>query len=81
MPDGSRQYRVAIVGAGGIAGHRHMPAIRAQNGRIEVVAAVDVDGDRAAAFAAEWGIPESYTDLDAMLAGARPDLVIICTPP
>ena len=81
MPDGSKQYRVAIVGAGGIAGHRHMPAIRAQSDRIDVVAAVDVDGDRAAAFAAEWGIPDSYTDLDTMLAAARPDLAIICTPP
>ncbi|GAA1285162.1 Gfo/Idh/MocA family oxidoreductase [Pseudonocardia aurantiaca] len=81
MPDGSKHYRVAIVGAGGIAGHRHMPAIRAQGDRIDVVAAVDVDGDRAAAFAAEWGIPDSYTDLDTMLAAARPDLAIICTPP
>jgi predicted dehydrogenase len=75
------QYRVAIVGAGGIAGHRHMPAIREQGDRIEVVAAVDVDGDRAAAFATEWGIPDSYTDLDTMLAATRPDLAIICTPP
>jgi predicted dehydrogenase len=81
MPEGSKQYRVAIVGAGGIAGHRHMPAIRAQGERIDVVAAVDVDGDRAAAFAAEWGIPHSYTHLDTMLATERPDLAILCTPP
>ena len=81
MPDGSKQYRVAIVGSGGIAGHRHMPAIRAQGDRIDVVAAVDLDGDRAAAFAAEWGIPATYTDLDAMLGTEHPDLAILCTPP
>jgi predicted dehydrogenase len=81
MPDGNKQYRVAIVGTGGIAGHRHMPAIRAQGDRLEVVAAVDVDRDRAAAFAAECGIEHTYTDLGTMLATDRPDLVVICTPP
>jgi predicted dehydrogenase len=81
MPDGSHQYRVAIVGAGGIAGGRHMPAIQAQGERIEVVAVVDVDGDRASAFANEWGVPHSYTDLEAMLTAEQPDLAIVCTPP
>jgi predicted dehydrogenase len=81
MPDGTEQYRVAIVGTGGIAGGRHMPAIRDQGDRARVVAVVDVDGDRARAFAAEWGVPGSYSDLDAMLAAERPDLAIICTPP
>jgi predicted dehydrogenase len=81
MPDGRKQYRVAIVGAGRIAGVRHMPAIRAQGDRVSVVAVVDVDGDRSSAFAAEWGVEQSYTDLDTMLAADRPDLAIICTPP
>jgi predicted dehydrogenase len=81
MPDGKKQYRVAIVGTGAIAGGRHMPAVRAQDGRATVVAVVDMDGDRAAAFAAEWGVEHSYTDLDTMLATERPDLAIIGTPP
>ena len=81
MPDGRKQYRVAIVGAGAIAGGRHIPAVQAQDGRAKVVAVVDVDGDRAAAFAADWGVEHSYTDLDTMLAADQPDLVIICTPP
>jgi predicted dehydrogenase len=81
MPDRTNRYRVAIVGAGGIAGHRHVPALRAQGDRVEVVAVVDVDGDRAAAFAAEHDVPNHYPDLDAMLAADRPDLAIVCTPP
>jgi predicted dehydrogenase len=81
MPEGRKQYRVAIVGTGAIAGGRHIPAIQAQDGRAKVVAVVDVDGDRAAAFAAEWGVEHSYTDLDTMLATDQPDLAIICTPP
>jgi predicted dehydrogenase len=81
MPDGTKQYRVAIVGAGNIAGGRHLPAIRDQGDRAQVAAVVDVDGDRARAFAAEWGVERSYSDLDAMLAAERPDLAIICTPP
>ena len=81
MPDDSRQHRVAIVGAGGIAGGRHMPAIREQGERTRVVAVVDVDEDRARAFAAEWGVEHSYADLDAMLAAERPHLAIVCTPP
>ncbi|MCX4985485.1 Gfo/Idh/MocA family protein [Streptomyces sp. NBC_00572] len=73
--------RTAIVGAGGIAGICHVPALRAQAHRAEIVAAVDVDAARAQAFAAEHGIPEVYTDLHTMLDEQRPDLVHLCTPP
>ncbi|MDH2424369.1 Gfo/Idh/MocA family oxidoreductase [Sphaerisporangium sp. TRM90804] len=73
--------RVAIVGAGGIAGICHMPALAAQRHRAEVVAVVDVDGDRAKAFCGEHGVPGAYTDLGEMLARERPDLVHVCTPP
>jgi predicted dehydrogenase len=75
------KHRVAIVGAGGIAAGRHMPALRAHAERVEVVAVVDVDLDRAAAFAAEWDVDHSSTDLSGTLAAQRPDLVVVCTPP
>jgi predicted dehydrogenase len=75
------RYRVAVVGAGGIAAGRHMPALRAHADRAEVVAVVDADADRAAAFAAEWQVARSSTDLAATLAGEQPDLVVVCTPP
>ncbi|WP_395358617.1 Gfo/Idh/MocA family protein [Streptomyces sp. YH02] len=73
--------RTAIVGTGGIAGICHVPALRAQAHRAEIVAAVDVDAARAEAFAAEHGIPAVHTDLHAMLDEQRPDLVHLCTPP
>lgn len=73
--------RVAIVGTGGIAGACHVPALRAERDRAEVVAAVDVDEDRVKAFCGEHGIPAAYTGLDRMLDAVRPDLVHVCTPP
>jgi predicted dehydrogenase len=73
--------RVAIVGAGGIAEACHLPALRAERDRAEVVAAVDVDEARVKSFCGEHGIPGAYTDLDRMLDAVRPDLVHVCTPP
>ncbi|WP_084960443.1 Gfo/Idh/MocA family protein [Thermoactinospora rubra] len=73
--------RVAVVGAGGIAGGCHMPALQAEAHRAQVVAAVDVDGDKVRAFCAEHGIPAAHTSLEEMLAAERPDLVHVCTPP
>jgi predicted dehydrogenase len=73
--------RVAIVGTGGIAGICHVPALRAQEHRARIVAAVDVDRARAEAFAAEHGIPTVHTDLQVMLEAERPDIVHLCTPP
>lgn len=75
--------RTAVVGTGGIARGSHLPALRTleAEGATEVVAAVDVDGAAVRAFADEFGIPYAGTDLDAMLAEVRPDLVVLCTPP
>ncbi|MFI8255281.1 Gfo/Idh/MocA family protein [Streptomyces filamentosus] len=73
--------RTAIVGTGGIAGACHVPALRAQAHRAEIVAVVDADALRAEEFAAEHGVPAVHTDLHAMLREQRPDLVHLCTPP
>ena len=72
-----RDIRVAIVGTGGIA-RVHAAALGA--GAV-LVAAADVDADRLAAFASEHAVTATYERLDDLLAGARPDLVHICTPP
>lgn len=73
--------RSAIIGTGAIA-HAHAEAIAALAGRIELVAVVDVDSDRAAAFAARFAPGAAiYTDAGALLAAERLDLVHVCTPP
>jgi predicted dehydrogenase len=80
----SRPYRVAIAGTGGIAG-AHAEALRAAVsggvGRAELVAAVDVDLDRAKKFAETWSIPLATTSLAEALDSGEIDLVHICTPP
>jgi predicted dehydrogenase len=74
-----RMYRTAIVGTGGIAG-AHARAVR-ESGRGRLVAAVDVDAERARAFAKEWDVPRTFASLGELLAAERLDLVHICTPP
>ncbi|TWD84796.1 putative dehydrogenase [Kribbella amoyensis] len=79
-------YRVAIVGAGGIAS-AHANALTgardsAGGARAELVAAVDVDLARAKEFAETWSMPLATTSLaEALAAGEGIDLVHICTPP
>ncbi|MBM7442425.1 Gfo/Idh/MocA family protein [Streptomyces sp. HB132] len=79
----SAPLRTAVVGTGGIARSSHLPALQAlaAEGEVEVVAAVDVDANAVRSLADEAGIPYAGTDLDAMLAEVRPDLVVLCTPP
>ena len=81
MTEDSQPVRVAMVGAGNIADGCHMPAVQAQNGEATVIAVVDVDQERAKAFATQWDIPAAYDDLRQMLREERPDLVFVCTPP
>ncbi|BCB75899.1 Gfo/Idh/MocA family protein [Phytohabitans flavus] len=74
-----RTYRIAIVGTGGIAG-AHARAVR-DSGRGRLVAAVDVDADRARAFAKEWDVPRVFASLDELLGAEELDLAHICSPP
>ncbi|MBD7957670.1 Gfo/Idh/MocA family oxidoreductase [Microbacterium sp. Sa4CUA7] len=72
--------RSAIIGTGGIA-HAHAQAIADLAPRIGLAAVVDIDGDRARAFAERFDVPAVYADVDALLAQGTADLVHICTPP
>lgn len=74
------RVKVAIVGTGGIAGS-HIRAWQEWADDVEPVAAVDIDGPRAAAFAYQHGIPRTYTDAADMLEREAPNLVHVCTPP
>lgn len=71
--------RCALVGTGAIA-HHHAAAVAAYP-HAELVAATDLSRPAAEAFAAEYGVPAVYDDLEALLAAEHPDVVLICTPP
>jgi predicted dehydrogenase len=72
--------RAAIIGTGAIA-HAHAQAILDLAPRIELVAVVDLDRDRAQAFADHFGAGAVYSDAESLFAAERLDLVHVCTPP
>jgi predicted dehydrogenase len=71
--------KVGLLGCGGIA-NRHAEAMKSLAGQMELVACCGRDPDRTAAFAQPRGA-RAYTDVDAMLAAERLDLVIATLPP
>jgi len=72
------KVRVAIIGSGSIAIHRHAPE-HAANPNVEIVAFVDPVAERAQNLADKYG-GKVYTDHLAMLAAEKPDAVSVCTP-
>lgn len=75
-----RSFDVALVGTGGIAGI-HAGDLAKLGDRARIVAAVDTDPDRLAAFCEKWSVPRQYQKLEAMLDAERPDLIDLATPP
>jgi predicted dehydrogenase len=73
------RLRCALVGTGAVA-HLHARAVAAYP-HAELVAVTDHSREKADEFAAQYGVPRVYDDLDALLAAERPDVVLICTPP
>jgi predicted dehydrogenase len=76
----NRTYRAALVGTGSIS-DAHIRAVESTNGRVELVAAVDIDADRVRTFCQRTEIPHALTDYATMLREVRPDLVLVATPP
>lgn len=72
--------RAVLVGAGGIAEHAHLPAVRALGGSVELVAVTDTDPSKAARLADRHGVPRHYADLSTMLDKESPDLALVATP-
>ncbi len=75
-----KPYRVAIIGTGGIT-NAHIKALSQANGRVEIVAAADIDESRVKTFCAEHNIPHWFTNGHEMLSTTEVDLVHIVTPP
>jgi predicted dehydrogenase len=72
-----RRLRTALVGCGKV-GQIHAQALAAFP-LSEFVAACDDQPDRAGALAARYGA-RAFTDVAAMLKGAAPEVVCVCTP-
>jgi predicted dehydrogenase len=73
-----QQIRIAMLGSGFVADF-YMQGLANVNGH-EVAVCYSRDAARAAAFANRWGIPDSTTDLDSLIARDGIDLFIIALP-
>lgn len=72
------KVRVGLIGAGYVAAH-HLRALNALP-FVEVVGICDRDRSRAEALARKFRVGAVYSDLSSM-AGARPEVIHILTPP
>lgn len=73
-------FKVCIIGAGMIANSAHIPAYKAYPEDFEITGIFDVNASSAEKTAREHGIPNVYTDAEAMLREQKPDLVSVCAP-
>lgn len=71
--------RFGLAGLGWAARGFHLPALRQVPG-VEVVGGSEPDDERRASWEKDTGIP-AFATLDELLERARPDVVIVATPP
>src|SRR5262245_52738251 len=75
------KLKAAIIGAGLIAGKKHIPAFLKHKRKVELVAVCDLNQQTAQNVAQSFGIPKAYSNVFEMLSKEKPALVDICTPP
>ena len=71
--------RTAVVGLGRIGWYFHVPEIVKHGNDFSLCAVLDTSRERLKEAEETYGVP-GYTDLSAMLAEAKPDLVVIASP-
>lgn len=71
--------RFGVIGAGWFASRRHLPELQ-RHPEVELVALCRRSPEPLARLAEHFGVPATYTALEAMLAEAALDAVLICTP-
>jgi predicted dehydrogenase len=74
QPITGRKVRVAMIGAGAMAGNVHYPSLASLED-VEIAAVCDLDPQRLQAAAEKYGIPGRYTDYRRMLEETAPDAV------
>jgi len=74
------KLKIGIVGVGGIANGKHMPAL-SRIPEVEMVAFCDLIEERAVKGASEYGVPDAevFTDYRDLLAIDDIDIVHVCT--
>ena len=72
--------RAGVVGLGGVADRIHLPACAAIPG-LEIAAGADPNPQTRQTMAAKFGIRETYAGFEELLAKAKPDFIILGTPP
>ncbi|MDR1928307.1 MAG: Gfo/Idh/MocA family oxidoreductase [Oscillospiraceae bacterium] len=77
----SATLRIGIIGCGGIANGKHMPALKKIK-EVEMVAFCDILGEKAAQAAEAFGAKgaKTYTDYRELLQDKSIDVVHVCTP-
>ncbi len=73
------QFKAAVIGAGAIAQHCHLPGYQ-RHPDVEIVALAEIDADRAAKAAEKFEVARTYTDYREMLEKEQLDMVSVCTP-
>ena len=76
-----RIVKLGIIGCGGIANSKHMPALKKMED-VEMVAFCDIIEERAKKAAEEFGVPGAkyYTDYKELLKDESIEVVHVCTP-
>lgn len=76
-----KKLKIGIIGCGGIANGKHMPALK-KISEVEMVAFCDIIEERAVNAAEDFGAKNSkvYTDYKKLLEDKSIDIVHVCTP-
>ncbi len=76
----AKPIRIALIGCGDHSGRAHAAPLAhyaaEHPGQVELVAACDLDRERAESFVEKFGFAAAYTDMETMLTGAAPDGVV-----
>lgn len=75
------KLKIGVIGCGGIANQKHLPALKSQAELCEITAVCDIIEERAVKAQREYA-PDAkvYTDYKVMLKDAELDVVHVCTP-
>jgi len=78
----NRKQQIGIIGCGGIALQKHLPALAKLTDHCELVAFSDIREEKAAHAAKDFGVPGAkvYTDYTKLLADGSLDAVHVLTP-